>query len=323
MISTLLRRVRHRRALVLLVVTGAALLVACGGDGEGDDGRLSIVATTSVIGEFAARVAGDDATVTSLVPRGVDPHSFELSPRDVRRIVEADLVLVNGYGLEGGLLEVVTENLSDGAGLIVVTAELVPLGGSESAITAGIHILDRLEGDPHFWLSVPNAIGYVERIAEGLALADPEHAPGYRDRAAAYVRELRAVDAEARAILDDVPADERRLVVFHDAFGYLARDLGFEVTEALLPVSASAEVSAARVAEVIEAIEREGIRAVYREPQFGSTLLDVIAAETGARVLTLRSIPDDEVTTYIELVRTNALALAEGLSPSLASAAAE
>ena len=79
----------------------------------------------------------------------------------------------------------------------------------------------------------------------------------------------------------------------------------------------------AGVVQEIEAIEREGIRAVYREPQFGSTLLDVIAAESGARVLTLRSIPDDEVTTYIELVRTNALALAEGLSPSLASAAAE
>ena len=314
------RRVRCRHALAMLMLAAAALLAACGGGGgEGGDGRLSIVATTSVIGEFAARVAGDDASVTSLVPRGVDPHSFELSPRDARRIVEADLVLVNGYGLEGGLIDIVMENLSDGAGLVLVTAGLTPLGGgAAAAVTDGA---TELEGDPHFWLSVPNAIAYVERIAEEIARADPEHAAGYRDRAAAYVRELRAVDAEVRTILDEVPADQRRLVVFHDAFGYLARDLGFEVTEALLPVSASAEVSAARVAEVIEAIEREGIRAVYREPQFGSTLLDVIAAETGARVLTLRSIPDDEVTTYIELVRTNARALAEGLSPSLAAAA--
>lgn len=304
----------------MLMLAAAALLAACGGGGgEGGDGRLSIVATTSVIGEFAARVAGDDASVTSLVPRGVDPHSFELSPRDARRIVEADLVLVNGYGLEGGLIDIVTENLSGDARLILVTAGLTPLGGgAAAAVTDGA---TELEGDPHFWLSVPNAIAYVERIAEEIARADPEHAAGYRDRAAAYVRELRAVDAEVRTILDEVPVDQRRLVVFHDAFGYLARDLGFEVTEALLPVSASAEVSAARVAEVIEAIDREGIRALYREPQFGSTLLDVIAAETGARVLTLRSIPDDEVTTYIELVRTNARALAEGLSPSLAAAA--
>ncbi len=318
------RQVRYRRALTLVALAGALLVAACGGEGERDEdsGRLSIVATTSVIGEFAARVAGADASVTSLVPPGVDLHSFEPSPRAVRRIAEADLVLVNGYGLEGGLLEVVTENLRDGAGLIVVTAGLVPLGRSESAISAGIHLLDRLEGDPHFWLSVPNAIGYVERIAEGLALSDPDHAAGYRDRAEAYVRELRAVDAEAHAILDQVPADQRRLVVFHDAFGYLARDLGFAVSEAVLPANAIAEVSAARVAEVIELIDRAGIRAIYREPQFGSTLIDVIAAETGARVLTLRSVPDDEVTTYVELVRTNARALAEGLSPSLASAAA-
>ncbi len=321
MISALARRVRHRRVLAVLVLAGAVSLAACAGDSEGDDGRLSIVATTSVIGEFAARVAGDDASVTSLVPRGVDPHSFELSPRDARRIVGADLVLVNGYGLEGGLIEVVTENMSGEARLILVTAGLTPLGGGAAAtVTDGAA---ELEGDPHFWLSVPNAIAYVERIAEEIALADPEHATGYRDRAAAYVRELRAVDAEVRAILDEVPAERRRLVVFHDAFGYLARDLGFEVTEALLPVSASAEVSAARVAEVIEAIDREGIRAVYREPQFGSTLLEVIAAESGASVLTLRSIPDDEVTTYVELVRTNALALAEGLSPSLAAVAEE
>ena len=313
------RRVRYRHALAPIVLAAAALLVACGGGGEGEDGRLSIVATTSVIGEFAARVAGDDASVTTLVPRGVDPHSFEPSPGDARRVAKADLVLVNGYGLEGGLLDIVTENLAGDARLILVTAGLTPLGGgAAAAVTDGA---TELEGDPHFWLSVPNAIAYVERIAEEIARADPERAAGYRDRAAAYVRELRAVDAELRTILDEVPADQRRLVVFHDAYGYLARDLGFEVTEALLPVSASAEVSAARVAEVIEAIEREGIRAVYREPQFGSTLLDVIAAETGARVLTLRSILDDEVTTYIELVWTNAQALAEGLSPSLAAAA--
>lgn len=224
----------------MLMLAAAALLAACGGGGgESDDGRLSIVATTSVIGEFAARVAGDDASVTSLVPRGVDPHSFELSPRDARRIVEADLVLVNGYGLEGGLIDIVTENLSGAARLILVTAGLTPLGGgAAAAVTDGA---TELEGDPHFWLSVPNAIAYVERIAEEIARADPEHAAGYRDRAAAYVRELRAVDAEVRTILDEVPVDQRRLVVFHDAFGYLARDLGFEVTEALLRVSASAE----------------------------------------------------------------------------------
>lgn len=321
MISALLRRVRQRHALAPLVLAGAVLLAACGDGSGGDEGRLSIVATTSVIGEFAARVAGDDASVTSLVPPGVDLHSFEPSPRAARRIAEADLVFVNGYGLEGGLLDVVTENLAGEARLILVTAGLTPLGGgAAAAMTEGA---TDLEGDPHFWLSVPNAIAYVERIAEEIARADPEHAAGYRDRAAAYVRELRAVDAEARTILDEVPADRRRLVVFHDAFGYLARDLGFEVAEAVLPANAIAEVSAARMAEVIELIDREGIRAVYREPQFGSTLLDVIAAETGARVLTLRSVPDDEVTTYIELVRTNARALAEGLASPLAAAAAE
>lgn len=285
------------RPAFLVAFLFALVAAACDEGDASEGGRLRVVASTGVIGEFAVRVGGDDAEVRTLIPAGVDLHSFEPSPGVARDIARADLVFVNGHGLEESLLELIAEN--------------VPTGTPVVEVAAGLEVV---EGDPHLWLAVANAIGYVEAIRDAFVVADRDGAERYEDRANELIADLESLDAEVRGILDGLAANERRLVVFHDAFGYLARAYGFEIVASVVPANPNQDPSAAAVASVIAAVEESGVRTIYREPQFSSPILDVVADETGVEVGELHSTLGDGVATYAELMRANARALAEGLA---------
>jgi ABC-type Zn uptake system ZnuABC Zn-binding protein ZnuA len=329
------------RLPLLLALVGAALvLAACAGEaGEagGDDGRPRVVASTALIAEFAARIAGDDAEVSVVIPAGVDLHSYEPPVEVARRIAAADLLLVNGYNLEEGVLSVIVENRGAGVPVVAVARGLTPLAGGhghghghdehddddhddaedhddhDDEHAEEIDPLLRAEGDPHFWLDVSNAVRYVENIRAALIALDPERAESYEERAAALIAELRDLDGEVRQELERVPPERRKIVVFHDGYSYLAQAYGFELAAAVLPVAAGAQPSAREVVEVIEVVRRDQIPAVFREPEFDARVIETIAAETGARVLTLYSTHAEGVETYEEMMRANVRALVEGL----------
>ena len=292
-------------ALLLLAVVGA-LAAACG-DVEGSDGRPVVLASTSLIAEFAEHVAGEDARVETLIPSGVDLHSYEPPTNAARKVASADLLLVNGCNLEGGLLSVILENRRDEALLVVVSA-----GGDRSVVSA--QEAARASCDPHMWLDVSAAMRYVANIREALSAVDAKHAEAYRERAGDYLRALGALDAELRRTLSALPLSRRRIVVFHDAFSYFAEAYEFELVASVLPRGSGLEPSAAAVADLVELVRREGVPVVFREPQFASRAVELVAEESGARVLTLFSAPlPGEAESYVELMRANARALVEGL----------
>ena len=303
-------------AVAVLVV--AVLAAGCSGGG-GESARLRVVATTAVLAEFAGHVAGPDADVAVLIPSGVDEHSFEAAPEAARRIATAGLLIVNGYNLEEGLLRVVVQNRRSGVPLVVASAGLTARAAVEDHAgepppPGGVDPLVFADGDPHFWLAVPNAVRYVENIRDALVAADAAHADGYRQRADAYLGTLRALDGEMRAAVAQIPAEQRRLVVFHDAYGYFAQEYGFALTASVLPASPNQQPSAQHVSDLIALVQREHVPAVYREPQFSAQVLDAIAQETGARVLTLYSTYAGPVADYAALMRANAAALVDGLA---------
>ena len=177
------------------------------------------------------------------------------------------------------------------------------------------HELAVADGDPHMWLTVPNAMVYVRNIADALAAADPENATAYREREASYLAVLQELDGEVRAAIAGIPEDRRLLIVYHDAFQYFATEYGIELAAALLPGNPSQQASAAAVAEIIEIVGDREVDAVYREPQFAADAIEAIAQEAGVRVLTLYSAAfTDDVDTYVKLMRANANALVEGLA---------
>ena len=298
-------RPRVRRVTLAALALVAVLAVACASDGDEASGRPRVLATTSVIAEFAEVIAGDDAEVVLLVPPGVDPHSYDPPIDAARAISRADVLLVNGCALEGNLVDVILLNRSGDSQLAVV-------GGGEAA--AGQQDAARALCDPHRWLSVPFAIGYAEAIGAALSAADPDAASRYAERTGRLIDELRSLDAELRQTLSAVPDERRQLVVFHDAFAHFAAEYGFELVASIVPTGSGQSASAGAIAEVVSVVRELAVSAVYYEPQFRSQVVELVAAETGAALLPLYSIPiPGEVESYAELMRANARSLVDGL----------
>jgi len=310
---------RHLLAVILPLFVVPLLVLGCSSDTDdsGSDG-LRVVVTTPLLAEFAGRVAGDDASVTSLIPLGVDPHSWQPSTAVARDIAEADLLVVNGYRLEESLLDIVTENARDGVPIVVAAEGIEALDGghdhADDEHADDEHADDgAAEGDPHLWMSVPNAIHYVENIRDALLAADADHAAGYEERAAAFIAELTDLDAEIRAALTSIPEERRTIVAFHDAYQYLAHEYGLEVVASVAPANPNQATSAQAIAEIVELVRTLGVPAVFKEPEFSAQSLDFIAQESGARVLELQSVLSEAAPTYAVMMRANVAALVDGL----------
>ncbi len=306
---TLRRSLGRGRTALLVLASLALLLTACSEDQPGG-GRPRVLATTSVIAGFAKAIAADDATVVTLVPAGVDIHAYDPPVSAAREIARAGVLLVNGCNLEQNLLDAILLNRGDGSLLAAVSAT------ADELQRESVEGVARATCDPHRWLDAARAMQYALAIGAALAAADPAHSAGYAERTRALVQELAALDAELRQTLDAVPAERRRIVVFHDAFAYFAASYGFELSASVLPSGSGQDPSAGAVADVVELVRRSAVPAVFHEPQFPSRVLELVAEETGARMLVLYSIPiPGQVDSYAEMMRANARALVDGLAP--------
>lgn len=282
------------------LATGALLLVLCFGlalacgDSDGDDSERTVLTSIELFADMARHVAGDRAAVEALLPPGADAHTFELPPDRVADVARADVVLVNGLDLEGNVLDAIEENA----------------GGPVVELSEG---LDAVDGNPHLWLDARLAVRYVERIRDALIALDPDGRETYEANAAAYVEEIDTLDADFENAMQSVPAENRKLVTFHDAFPYLARRYGLEVVAVVVP-SPGQEPSAQDVADLTETIESEGVPAVFKEPQFNNEVLERAADEAGVEVRELLSDAySEDVDSYVELMRFDMEQLQEGL----------
>ena len=322
-------------ALVLLLAS--ACNATANDDSMGNtspEGRIKVVVTTTLLGDLTANVGGGLIDLTVLVPPGADAHSFRALPAHSIAISEAALIVSNGAGLDDFLNQVLAGAKNDAA-LAVVASEGLdsqPMAGSvfppgegspagrlAAEITPGGAFgdggpIDEAPGgvDPHFWMDPLLAVEYVERIREGLAQVDPAHAQIYTSNADGYIQELRELDQEIAGMLESIPAGRRRLVTFHDAYGYLARRYGLAVS-AFVPSDAS-DVTPAAIVAVLATISSEGVPAVFVEPQFGGAVLTQAARDAGVRVGTIHSLLNDQAPTYLEMMRANARSLAENLN---------
>jgi zinc/manganese transport system substrate-binding protein/manganese/iron transport system substrate-binding protein len=290
-------------APVLLV---AVLASACASDASNGGSRASVRAVTSleIFADMVRNVGGDRVDVDALLPSGADPHTYELSPQRVADVARADIVFVNGLGLEESIHDVIENNA----------------GGPVLELTEGLPLLEETgdkddghEGNPHAWLDARLAARYVEHIRDGLIGIDPEGAAEYEANAAAYLEELGALDREIEEAVQSIPEQNRKLVTFHDAFPYLASRYGLEIIAVVLE-SPGQEPNARDVARLTETLRAAGVPAVFREPQFNAEILEQAADEAGVRVLELLSDAyTDGVDSYIDLMRYNMEQLLEGL----------
>lgn len=321
------------RPLVILGAIIALVASACGGD-SGDDsaaGDLTVVATTTVLGDVVRNVVGDRATVDVLIPIGADPHEFSPSSAQATTIAEADLVVSNGLGLEAGLDDLLDAAVDDGANLLEVGPLLDPLpfiDHSEHEHSDQEHDEDadhEEDGhdhgseDPHVWMDPVRMADAAQIIAAELTALDDTI--DWDAEAAVYASALADTRSEMDEILGVVAADDRILVTNHESLSYFADRFDFEVVGVVIPGGSTlADPSSAEIADLVAEIEEEGVPAIFAETTDASGLAEVVAGEAGTDVTVVELYtgslgePDSGAATLIEMLVLNAQRIADALS---------
>jgi len=298
--------------LVALLMVGAA----CGGTSSSPSASTSsyrVVATTSVFADLARLALGDAVQIDSIVPAGIDVHTFEPAPSDAAKIAQADLILMNGLGLD------------DWVGSLIDAAQqpdenLLRLGEGLDESDAWVYLASPEANveptyDPHVWLDPIGASLYVRRIADRVTQERPGLSNAIGVASAEGLASIESLDAEVDAIFAAIPVADRKIVTFHDAFGYYARAYDITIVGVAI-ASPGQDPSAREIAALIDAIRAAGVTTVFSEVQFPSKVLNSIAAETGATVLAdlysdaLGAAPGD---TYLGAMRVNATAIAASM----------
>lgn len=291
----------HR--LFLILTFTVLLITACSPRtlSTPQSGPIVLTSTTFLAG-IAQNVAGDRVQVTSLVPAGSDPHTFQAAPSDIQKIAESTVVIVNGLDYDQFIMPL-----------------LESAGGTRLIITAsdGLEVR-RVKGetgeaaiDPHMWMVPTRVIKYVENIRDGLTKADPGGVSIYKTNADAYISQLKELDTWIKQQVALIPPERRQLVTNHDSLGYFAESYGFTVIGTIIPnVSSEVSPSAQQIVALIDEIKSTNAPAIFLNRSDNRQLADQVVEETGISVVTdlyIESLSpsDGPAATYIDMMKHN------------------
>jgi ABC-type Zn uptake system ZnuABC Zn-binding protein ZnuA len=273
-----------------------------------------VLAVETFLADIAQQVAGSRLTVAALMPAGIDPHSYESTPRDVSTVTESRALIVNGAGMEAFLQRLLAS---------------ASAGGERRLIEASAGLAPRKSGnepDPHFFLAPLLAVRYVENIRDGLAALDPAGSATYTANAAAYIAKLQELDGWIRAQVAGIPAADRLLVTNHESLGYFAESYGFTVIGTIVPgVTTGVSPSARQLAQLIDELRATGAKAIFLESGTDPKLARQVAQEAGIRVVTelyTHSLTEASgpAPSYIRMMEYNVKTIVDALGGALGGA---
>jgi len=243
---------------------------------------IKVIAVESFLGDIVQNVAGDQIVVETLIPRGLDPHAFEPTPRDVAKIRDSDILFINGAGFEEWLVGILANLPAD---QIIIEAS----SGLQSRTIEEGHTEEDghdHEIDPHFWLDPNLVITYVENIRDGLIQVDPNGKETYETNALKYIDELKELDSYIKNRVSEIPVERRLIVTNHESFGYFADRYGFTVVGTIIhSVSSGSTPSAQQMAELVDQMRASGATAIFMETGSNSELAEQLSQETGIKVV--------------------------------------
>lgn len=281
------------------------LLAACS-PGAAVSTQPGVVSSSQIVADVVGQIAGGLVETAFLIPAGADPHAYEPAPQDAALLAEADLVFINGFGLEETLQPLLDEQISK---VVDVSQGIEPL----------VLVEDGESGpDPHVWTNPLNVKIWADRIAEALAALDPENAKTYAANAEAYKAELDELDAWASEQISQIPPADRVLVTDHEAFAYFAERYGFEILGVVIPgYSTLSEPSAGELAELETSIRDLGAKAIFVSVSLNHSLAEQVAADTGVHLIPLytESLSDagGPAPTYLQMIRFDVEAIVAAL----------
>ncbi|QIM15627.1 zinc ABC transporter substrate-binding protein [Leucobacter insecticola] len=323
------RSPRSLSLAAMALATGAALtLSACSGSPAGSDDThsagLKVVATTTQLADFVAEIGGNDVALTGLLTAGASAHHFDPTPADLLALGQADVLVVNGAGLETFIDSAVESSGFKGVvidaseGIDEAEAKLITSESEDSAHAGEAdhdhgtadhdHAHDHAHAEedhaghdhgdinPHIWTSPRFAEGMVAEITAGLEKADPAHAKDFNKRADAYLAKLQDLDTWIAAQFERVPVADRVIVSGHDSLSYYLHDYGIEFAGAILPsFEDNAEPSAADIDALVQSIKERGVKAIFVESSMSPKLAQAISQEAGVKVVDAESLYADSL----------------------------
>ena len=326
----------------------AVFLIACGNNEEEisvvqDSGKnLAVLATTPMLGEFVKKVAGENIEVQVLMPYAVDPHHFEPSPQDVKKINEADLVFYVGLQYETAALRKLLENsVESGEVLIEIGSKVNPIEfGNDDHDDHDKHDdhddKDKHDDedkhddhddkdkhdhhdhgifDPHFWFD-PNRVALaVGAIKNELINIDPENKNDYESSANNYLDKLKVLDGQIATLIETIPSDNRKIATTHESLGYLENRYGVEVLATIIPsVTTEDGVTPKQLVKVIEEIKEHEIKVLFLESESPTKSAEIIAAETNIKLVSGLWVETLKINqSYIDFLKTNIDLIVENL----------
>jgi len=303
----------------ILAATLAISLAACSsgsGDNSGNEDNRPLIATTvSPITSIAASIAGDRTRVEGIVPEGTNSHTFEPSPQIAKLLSNADLILVNGLKLEDPTIELAQNNKKNGTQIVEIGTLVLP----ESDYIYDFSF-PKEEGkpNPHLWTDPSYAIKYAGVIRDQLSTLDPENTEYYADNFAIFEQQASALAAAVAVDQLSVPAGNLKLLTYHDAYAYFAKDFGWTIIGAIQPNSFS-DPAPSEVARLIDQIKAENVTTIFGSEVFPSAVLEEVGRATGARYEDslrdddLPGAPGDAEHSWLGLMKYNYRTMISGL----------
>lgn len=284
-------------------------LIGCTGNPAGESsGKPKVVATSTILQDWTAEVAGDEVELVGILQPGADPHVYEPVPTDNLKIEQADLIFYNGYNLEPGLIKLIESNKK--SKVFAVGEVVAPLDYDYQG---------RQAPDPHVWGDAKNAIQMVKAIRDQLIELSPEDKEVFTKNAAEYVRELAAIDQWITDQVQTVPTQQRQLVTTHDAFQYYAKAYGLKIAGTLIGMSTEEQPSAQTVKRLSDDIQKAKVPAIFAETTINPALIKTVAAEAKVKLaeqeLYSDSIgaPGSEADSYTKMLKVNTRTIVQAL----------
>lgn len=312
--------------LILTTVLAAAMVASCSSDSGSDsasgaaespatESGLLVATTVSPITSIVARIGGDRVTIEGIVPEGTNSHTFEPAPQVAELLSTADIIFINGLKLEDPTLELAQANMKDGAEIVEIGTRVLP----ESDYLYDFSFPEE-EGkpNPHLWTDTAYAIEYAAVVRDVLSERDPENADYFAANFESFKAQVEELDAAVRADQETVPAGNLKLLTYHDAYAYFAKNFGWEVIGAVQPKNFS-DPTPQEVAGLIEQVKAEGVPTIFGSEVFPSPVLQEIGNAAGVRYEDslrdddLPGAPGEQQHSWLGLMKYNYATMINGL----------
>lgn len=269
------------KKLLLPLIAIILVLAGCNQSNSKDDSKLKIVTTNSILGDMTKEVTKGNAEITSVVPIGQDPHEYEIKPKDVKAITDADIIIYNGFNLESGngwfekALEQANKKITD-KNVIQATEDVKPiyLKGGEG---------DEKKIDPHAWLSIKNGIQYVNTIEKHLSKLDDEHKDDYKANADKYTEKLDKLDDEMSKAFNDIDKKKRAFITSEGAFKYFAK--AYDITPGYIwEINTEKQGTPDQMKQAVNFVRDHNLKALTVETSVDKNSMQTLAEDTNLKI---------------------------------------